>query len=104
MKRIRYKKNNKGLYESVRTFISNQGHQYKVYLDLENMNYKIKNLKRQEFIKGKSEKITNKNVLKRTAKKHLKQLGVEFDELEIRDRTFGLCEKGHTEDKQREVL
>jgi hypothetical protein len=100
--RIRYKKLPNGLHESIRTFTSKQGHKYKVYLDLDSMNYNIKNMKRQEMILGKSKNITNKNVLKRTAKAHLKELGVELGEVEMRDRTFGRCQKGHTEDKERE--
>jgi hypothetical protein len=41
------------------------------------------------------EDITNMNVLKARVKKHLKQLGVEFDR-EKRFRAFGRCDKGYS--------
>lgn len=101
--RIRYKEISDKLFESIKTFTSKKGHRYKIYLDTETMNYNIKNMKRQEMILGNSKNISNLNVLKRTAKAHLEKiLGEELGEPEIRDRTFGLCEKGHTEDKERE--
>ena len=81
--RIRYKELPTGLFESIRTFTSKNGHRYKIYLDFTNMNYNIKNMKRQEMILGNSKNITNKNVLIRTAKAHLKELGVELGEVEI---------------------
>ena len=46
------------------------------------------------------ENINNLNVLKRTAKSTLeKKFGVSFDE-EVRSRTYGLCEKGWSQEKE----
>jgi len=89
--RIRYKKTNKeGVLESVRIFTSSKRSinglypTYRVKLDLNDMTYKIINMRNQESAKKGGEGINNLAVLKRNAKKALESLFVEFDS-EIRD-------------------
>lgn len=97
--RIRYKKTkdenivvSTKIYTSART-----GAQYKVFLDLENVTYKIKNINSENVHRG-GENINNLNVLKRAAKSRLEGMGVNFED-ESRDRTFGLCDKGYSQQK-----
>jgi hypothetical protein len=102
-KRIRYKAHDKreNVMESVQTFISSTtGARYKVRLDLNEMIYEIKNLSSEKVYRG-GEKVKNLNVLKRNAKKRLEGLGVDLG-VERRDRTFGLCKKGYTQEKHLE--
>lgn len=95
--RIRYKDTKqKGIKESTRVFTSKRGVRYKVRLDLNNMTYAIKNLNSENLIKG-GENINNLNHLKQEARNRLEGLGVEL-ETESRDRTFGRCSKGYTQD------
>lgn len=70
---------------------------YRVILDFENMQFYIRNELKKEFTK-KSKKYGNLNVLKRNARKSLESLGVDLKK-ESRWRTFGVCEKGMTQDK-----
>lgn len=104
-KRIRYKEHptRENVVESVDTFTSEKtGARYRVRLDYNNNTYEIKNLRTERLIKG-GENINNLNVLKRNAKAHLERLGVSFT-TERRDRDFGLCEKGHTQQKHLEEV
>lgn len=100
-KRIRYKKSVRDgdWVESVKTFTADTGAKYKVFLDLDNKLFYIKNLSSERFVKKGGENIKNMNVLKRTAKQRLEGLGVSFDD-EVRSRTFGLCSKGWNQDKE----
>lgn len=98
-KRIRYEEHtqegvvkSKHIYTSMKT-----GAQYRVFLDLENITYKIKNVNSENVYRG-GEKINNLNVLKRTVKNRLTKMGVCFDQ-EVRKRTFGKCVKGYTQKK-----
>lgn len=99
MKRIRYKKtpeenvvvSNK-ILRSERT-----GAEYLVYLDLKEVTYKIKNINSENVHRG-GENINNLNVLKRSVKNRLEGMGVVFDD-EERQRTFGRCPKGMTQEK-----
>ena len=99
-KRIRYQ-NQKGKINtliSVQDFVSDTtGAKYKVVLDLDNGIYKIRSERTKEFI-VKSEAHGNMNVLKKNARAHLEKLGVSLSR-ESRDRTFGQCEKGFTQEK-----
>lgn len=99
MKRIRYKKTKEDNVVVSNKILTSQktGAQYLVYLDLENVTYKIKNI-RSENIHTGGENINNLNVLKRTVKSRLEGMGVVFGE-EERDRTFGRCEKGMTQQR-----
>lgn len=97
MKRIRYKKTkDENVVVSNKILTSQKtGAQYLVYLDLDNVTYKIKNI-RSENIHTGGENINNLNVLKRTVKSRLEKMGVSFED-EERDRTFGRCNKGYTQ-------
>lgn len=94
--RIRYiKKDNKLI--SLHDVVSKKGSKYQITIDLENMNYVIKNtLSHRKYAGGKD--INNLNVLKRKIKAHLKYLGVEFSK-EKRNRCFGLVPKGYTQEQ-----
>lgn len=94
--RIRYKKMGDKLV-SANPIFSKHGSSYMVFIDLENCTYLIRNLKSLRKYEG-GDSINNLSVLKRKVKKHLAYLGVEFD-TEKRFRTFGLCEKGYTQQK-----
>jgi hypothetical protein len=102
-KRIRYDKTREeGKLVSKHTYISKKtGAKYKVFLDVNEKTYKIKNIGSERITKSGGENINNLNVLKRTVKRELEQLGVSF-EVEIRDREFGRCEKGYTQAKHEE--
>lgn len=99
MKRIRYKKTDKENIVVSNKVIRSQrtGAEYLVYLDLENVTYKIKNINSENVHRG-GENINNLNVLKRSVKSRLEGMGVVFEE-EERDRTFGRCPKGMTQKK-----
>ena len=99
MKRIRYIQSDRGenIVESTKILVSETtGARYKVYLDLENRTYAIKNIHSERLLKG-GENINNMNVLKRTVKKRLSSMGVNFDN-EVRDRSFGRCPKGYSQE------
>ena len=96
--RIRYEDYSyrKGCKISTKTFTSQRtGARYRVVLDVENMQYFIRNENSKEFVK-KSRVHRNMNVMKREAREQLEKLGVFFHK-ESRARTFGLCPKGYTQ-------
>ena len=97
MKRIRYKKTkDENIVVSNKILTSQRtGAQYLVYLDLENVTYKIKNINSENIHRG-GENINNLNVLKRSVKSRLEGMGVVFED-EERDRTFGRCTKGYSQ-------
>lgn len=100
MKRIRYQDQDgrENTKISLNVYVSQStGARYRVILDLNDMVYKIRNERTKEFV-IKSEAYGNINVLKRNARAHLEKLGVKLSK-EARDRTFGLCEKGFTQQK-----
>tara|TARA_R100001086_G_scaffold249746_1_gene190683 strand:- start:1504 stop:1821 length:318 start_codon:yes stop_codon:yes gene_type:complete len=99
MERIRYDKTDeKNIVVSKRLFISSiNGAQYKVYLNIEDKTFTIRNIGSCRIVKTGGDNINNLNVLKRRAKSELKKLGVSFEE-ETRDRTFGRCQKGYTQE------
>jgi len=103
MKRIRYKKTDKeNIVVSNKILRSERtGAEYLVYLDLENVTYKIKNINSENIHTG-GENINNLNVLKRSVKNRLEGMGVVFSE-EERDRTFGRCPKGWSQKKQEQL-
>ena len=99
MQRIRYKEKD-GKLISVKPIFSKKGSSYMIYIDIESKTYMIRNqLSLRSYTGG--EKINNMNVLKRKVKAHLEQLGCVFGD-ESRNRSFGLCEKGYTQEKERE--
>ena len=99
MKRIRYKKTNKeNIVVSNKILTSTRtGAEYLIYLDLENVSYKIKNINSENVHRG-GENINNLNVLKRSVKSRLERMGVSFED-EERDRTFGRCSKGYSQNQ-----
>ena len=91
----KYKKNH---VISTRTFVSQStGAKYRIILNFDDMEYYIRNERTKEFI-YKSRTYTNLNVLKRVARAKLEKLGVSLKR-EIRDRQFGICEKGFSQSK-----
>lgn len=77
--RIRYKKTSKdGVLESVQTLTSQStGAKYKVFVDLNECQYVIKNLSgRGNFYGGDTANC--RHVLYRQVRRHLKKLGVKF--------------------------
>lgn len=98
--RIRYvKKDNKLVSKS--EVVSRTGAKYMVYIDLETKTYLIRNQTSMRKYEG-GENINNTNVLKRTVKKHLEWLNVEFEN-EKRNRTFGKCPQNWNQQKQKEL-
>ena len=97
--RIRYEDTDKeGIVKSKRKFTSeSSGIVFQVFLNLNDYTYEIKSMGNDNYIKG-GMKINNLNVLKRKVKEHLVKLGVVFDS-ESRNRTFGLCSNGYTQEK-----
>lgn len=97
--RIRYVKKENQLI-SKHEIISTRGSRYMIYIDLVNRNYIIRNMVSSRNYEG-GENINNMNVLKRTIKAHLEHLGCEFEK-ESRQRVFGLCPKGWSQQKELE--
>lgn len=96
LQRIRYDKKEGKLVS--REVYSNKGSKYMVFIDLQTMTYIIRNvLSLRKYEGGKG--INNLTVLKRNVKKHLSHLGVPFGR-EVRQRTFGICEKGYSQAKE----
>lgn len=97
--RIRYiKTTDENVVKSKANFKSEDtGYTYSVTLNLKDLTYRIKNIDTENYIYG-GKKINNLNVLKRKVKQELQRLGVNF-EMESRQRTFGLCEKGYSQEK-----
>lgn len=98
--RIRYIETDEpGILESVKVFTSSiTGARYKVFINLNNFSFRIRNENSKTNTVIKEGGITNLNVLKRAAKRSLEKLGVKFED-ESRNRTFGLCEKGYNQKK-----
>ena len=98
--RIRYHKHKykEGCVISGRAYESNRGAKYRVILNLEEMEYYIRNERTKEYVKKSTYEYTNLNALKRAARETLGKLGVPLGK-EVRQRTFGLCEKGETQTK-----
>jgi|11_taG_2_1085331.scaffolds.fasta_scaffold00996_4 hypothetical protein len=103
MKRIRYKNTKEeGVVVSNKILKSERtGAEYLVYLDLENVTYKIKNINSENVHRG-GENINNLNVLKRSVKTRLEGMGVRFED-EERFRSFGRCPKGMTQQKWMDI-
>jgi len=98
--RIRYTNTDKeGILESNNIFVSQQtGARYKVFINIIDKTFRIRNeLSKLNIVMG-GEGINNLNVLKRAAKRSLEKLGVNFKD-EMRRRSFGLCDKGYNQSK-----
>ena len=76
---------------------SSTGANYRIVLDLNDMQYFIRNERTKEFV-YKSKKYGNMNVLKRNARAELERFGVKLKR-ESRDRSFGRCAKGYTQNE-----
>lgn len=85
----------------MRAFTSaSTGAKYRVILNLSNpdaLEYYIRNERNKELV-YKSGQYTNENVLKRAARERLGKFGVPTGK-ENRSRSFGVCEKGMTQEK-----
>jgi hypothetical protein len=110
-KNIKYKRityidhpKKEGYLKSSHTFISAKtGAEYEVQIDTVNKVFHVKNIKSESIIySSTNRKINNRNVLLRYVKRYLMYLGVSF-QTELRDRTFGRCEKGYTQRKHKEI-
>ena len=77
------------------------GAKYRIVLNLDGMEYYIRNERTKEFI-YKSKPYTNLHVLKRLARGKLEKLGVVLKR-EIRNRTFGICEKNYCQEKHEQL-
>lgn len=93
--RVRYIKKDNKLISTV-PLVAKTGARYMVYIDLETKTYMIRNIQTLRKYEG-GEGINNMNVLKGRVKKHLAQLGVQFEK-EKRFRTFGLVPRGTTQE------
>jgi hypothetical protein len=99
--RIRYEshKGQEDVVISIQTFISEKtGARYRIVLFLKEGLYKIRNENTYVFVASNVKPINNLNHLKKMAKNRLMKLGAKFEE-ELRNRSFGLCEKGYTQNK-----
>ncbi len=99
--RIRYQaqRGKKNTVISIQEFVSDStGAKYRIVLDYTEMVFKIRNERIKEFV-FKSKAYGNLHVLKRNARNKLKDFGVPVHK-ESRDRTFGRCDKGHSQDKE----
>lgn len=96
LQRIRYEK--KGDKELIsHPITSKKGSTYVVTVDLSTMTYIIRNqLSFRKYEGGKD--INSLMVLKRKIKKHLAHLGCVFGK-ETRNRTFGRCDRGFSQQK-----
>ena len=84
MTRIRYKHLGDNIYTSVGELRSSKTNAlYVVIINKNTMEYRIKNVKRNNNVAFGGKKINNFRVLKRSIKQKLRSLGVEFD-VEIR--------------------
>lgn len=104
MLRIRYKDHptRENCVISINDYVSQKsGARYRVVLDYNEINFAIRNERTKEFV-FKSKNYGNLNVLRRNARAKLKDLGVYVGR-ESRNRTFGICEKNWTQDKQRKL-
>lgn len=73
------------------------GAKYRIIIDYKEMVYKIRNERNKEFV-FKSKSYGNRNVLLRSARAKLEYFGVNLKK-EVRNRTFGRCPKGMTQEK-----
>lgn len=73
------------------------GAKYRIILNLDDMKFYIRNERTKTFI-YESKSYGNMNVLKRNARARLEKYGVNLKK-ESRQRTFGRCEKGLTQEK-----
>lgn len=81
---------------SIKAYTSeSNGAKYRIVLDFDEMKYYIRNERTKEFV-FKSKAYKNLNVLKRLAREELERFGVNLKK-EVRDRTFGRCNKGYTQ-------
>lgn len=99
--RIRYKDHNtrENCLLTINAYVSKKtGARYRIVLDLNEMQFHIRNERSKEFVFS-SKQYGNMNVLKRNARSKLESFGVDLSR-ESRDRTFGLCDKGHTQYKE----
>lgn len=104
MLRIRYKDHptRENCVISINDFVSQRtGARYRVILDYNDKNFAIRNERTKQLV-FKSKDYGNLNVLRRNARAKLKDFGVAVGR-ESRNRTFGRCEKGFTEAKNREL-
>ena len=99
VQRIRYVKKD-GQLASRDSIISSKGAMYLVFINLDTMTYVIRNQTSLRKYEG-GEGVNNLHVLKRNIKKHLEHLGCVFSK-ERRNRSFGVCSQGTTEQKVRE--
>lgn len=102
MLRIRYKDHptRENCVISINDFVSKKtGARYRVILDFNENNFSIRNERNKEFV-FKSKNYGNLNVLRRNARAKLKDLGVAVGR-ESRNRCFGRCEKGFSQEKWR---
>ena len=99
MQRIQYiKTKNPDILTNKKPLVSNKGLAYYIKLDTKELTYEILHVKSSQIIRTGGKSVNNMNVLKRNIKKDLIELGVPLG-TEIRDRTFGVCKKGYTQDK-----
>lgn len=90
----KYKENHK---ISLNSYISKStGARYRIILNLEDMEFYIRNERTKQYIKKSKTSYTNMNVLKRNARRALESMGVTLD-TESRSRTFGRCNKGYNQ-------
>lgn len=105
-KRIKYMDydfRGEGYKISVKSFMSQRtGANYKIILNLNEMEYYIRNERSKEKIKT-SRKHKNMNVMKREAREDLESLGVVLGK-EIRSRSFGLCELGYSQSIHKKLM
>ena len=102
MNRIRYVKKENKLVSLKEVVSQRTGAKYRVYIDLDSMTYMLRNSQTLRKYEGGTN-INNLNVLKRTVKKHLEQLGCKFGK-ENRNRTFGLVPKGYSQEIHKKSL
>lgn len=102
MSRLRIKyidhKYKEGFKISLNDYVSEStGARYRIVLNLEDMEYYIRNERTKEYV-FKSNSYGNLNVLKRNARNKLQKFGVNLGR-EVRNRTFGRCDKGFSQEK-----
>lgn len=103
MSRLRIKyidhKYKEGCKISLNDYVSEStGARYRVILNLNDNEYYIRNERTKEYV-FKSNSYGNLNVLKRNARNKLQKFGVNLGR-EVRQRTFGRCEKNWNQEKQ----
>lgn len=85
--RVRYEQHKGSIYRSVQTFKSKNGGSYRVYIDLDKMTYKIKNVTKNIILRSTEKDGKKAPKMKKTllhqVKQALQSVGVKFD-IEIR--------------------